>query len=128
MTSSILSLILLLGINIAVGQNFWNRYQQRSMPYFNENDKWGALLAQTPGLYTFGTVGVPSQGPDKAYEERDRKIHGVDTYQQPYTHWNINPLLNPVAYHHLNHPPFNSFVNLPFNFKNSLLHTTRKVS
>ena len=111
MAASKVPLILLLGINIVVGQNFWNKYQQRSVPYFNEHDAWHSSLPDTPRLHNFGTVGIPLQRPGLPYEARSSDNRGLGRFTMPYKPSNLRSwgsmkdyLINDMMmnYHHPN--------------------------
>ena len=95
MITSKVPIILLLGINIVVGQNFWNKYQERSVPYFNEQDEWYSSLHDMPRLHNFGTVGIPLQRPGVPYEARSSYNRGLGRFTVPYQSSNLRSWMKP---------------------------------
>ena len=56
--------ITLLGINIAVAQNFWHRYHQQEYPnYFEDSELYDVLHFNPSRLRSYEMVGVPSVRP-----------------------------------------------------------------
>ena len=84
MTASKVPLLLLLGIHIVVGQNFWNKYQQQSVPYFNVQDAWYSSFPDMPRFNNFGTVGIPSQRPGLPYDATSSSNRGLGKSTMPY--------------------------------------------
>jgi len=64
MMMSKISFILVLGINIAVAQNFWNRFRHQEYPhYYEDNEFYNALMFNPSRIRSYQMVGIPSVGP-----------------------------------------------------------------
>ena len=64
MAVNYISFIILLGINIVVAQNYWNRYHRTEYPSYFENDEFYDVLNFNPSrLRSYGMVGIPSVRP-----------------------------------------------------------------
>jgi len=64
MMMSKISFILVLGINIAVAQNFWNRFRHQEYPYYHEdNEFYNALQFNPSRIRSYQMVGIPSVMP-----------------------------------------------------------------
>ena len=58
------SFILILGINIAVAQGYWNRFRHQEYPnYYEDNDFYNALMFNPSRIRSYQMVGIPSVGP-----------------------------------------------------------------
>ena len=59
-----ISFILIIGINIAVAQSFWNRFRHQEYPhYYEDNEFYNALQFNPSRIRSYQMVGIPSVGP-----------------------------------------------------------------
>ena len=103
MAVNYISFIILLGINIAVAQNYWNRYHETEFPsYFEDAEFYDMLNFDPSRLRSYQMVGIPSVRPTvRKYAINDSFEVGIppigpadhiDAYGSPARNSHINIL------------------------------------